>query len=205
MQWCRRGPGEELEERNVKQMIKHGGGTVMVWGCMTSSGFGRLCLVAGRMNAEQYVSILEDGLLGTLNNQNLDMSNLIFRQDNDPKHKSKRAMAWLRDQGFDILDWPPNSPNMNIIENAWMKLASRMTQCNLCPSNTTKLLTALQEEWAALGQEYCSKLYGSITRRVNKLQRCLTQVWCTFNLLPMRQDGTPLLRLPATRCTPDDH
>ena len=34
-QYCRRRPGEELLPRNVKKVVKHGGGSVMVWGCIT--------------------------------------------------------------------------------------------------------------------------------------------------------------------------
>ena len=169
IQWCRRGPGEELDERNVRQEIKHGGGSVMVWGCMTSHGFGRLHLVEGRMNAVQYVSILEDAFLGTLQDQNIDRRNIYFQQDNDPKHTSKLAKAWFQDNHIDVLDWAPNSPDMNIIESAWMQLASRMTLRNPRPSNTTELFSALQEEWAGLSKDYCASLYESIPRRINAL------------------------------------
>ena len=65
-QWCRRGPNEAFEKRNPKERPKHGGGKVMVWGCITSRGFGRLHRVKGNMDQFQYVEILEQSLLGTL-------------------------------------------------------------------------------------------------------------------------------------------
>ena len=33
-QYCRRRPGEEFLDRNVKKVVKHGGGSLMVWGCI---------------------------------------------------------------------------------------------------------------------------------------------------------------------------
>jgi hypothetical protein len=78
IQYCRRGPNEEFEPRNVQQRLKYGGGKVMVWGCMTSKGFGRLIRVDGLMNAEQYVDILERGLLGTLDDHNIDRHSVYF-------------------------------------------------------------------------------------------------------------------------------
>ena len=169
IQWCYRGPGEELDEWNVRQKIKHGGGCVMVWGCMTLHGFGRLCSVEGRMNAVQYISILEDSFLGTLQDQNINHHDIYFQQDNDPKHTSKLAKAWFQDNHIDVLDWPPNSPDMSIIENAWMQLASHMTLQNPCPSNTTKLFSAFQEEWAGLSKDYCASLYKSIPHQIKAL------------------------------------
>jgi len=38
----------------------------MVWGCMGWNGVGQLAEVEGRMDAEQYVSILEDYLLPSM-------------------------------------------------------------------------------------------------------------------------------------------
>jgi hypothetical protein len=39
-QRCWRIPGEPLGPRTVNPTVKHGGGNVMVWGCMTSRGVG---------------------------------------------------------------------------------------------------------------------------------------------------------------------
>ena len=65
-QWCRTRPGEEYLDRNMKQTVKHGGGNVMVWGCITPNGTGRLHRVEGHMNAIQYCNILSESLLGTI-------------------------------------------------------------------------------------------------------------------------------------------
>jgi len=35
-----RKPGQEFDERYVRKEIKHGGGNVMVWGCITAKGLG---------------------------------------------------------------------------------------------------------------------------------------------------------------------
>ena len=35
--WCWRRPGEEFDQRYTKKVVKHGGGNVMVWGCVYNS------------------------------------------------------------------------------------------------------------------------------------------------------------------------
>lgn len=91
IQYCLRAPNEEFEPRYVQQRLKHGGGNIMVWGCMSSKGLGRLIGIEGRMNAIQYVDVLERGLLGTLEDHNIDHSSIYFHQDTDPKHTSGLA------------------------------------------------------------------------------------------------------------------
>src|SRR5882757_4705294 len=83
--------GEPLGEREVKGILKFGGGNLMVWGCMGWNGVGILCEVEGRMNAEQYISILEECLLRSIHESGIDEEDIIFQQDNDPKHTSKLA------------------------------------------------------------------------------------------------------------------
>ena len=41
-------PGEAYKDDCVQPIVKHGGGGVMVWGCMSESGVGGLKLVVGR-------------------------------------------------------------------------------------------------------------------------------------------------------------
>ena len=40
--YVRRRPGEELADNCTRKTVKHGGGNIMVWGCMAASGVGRL-------------------------------------------------------------------------------------------------------------------------------------------------------------------
>ena len=39
--------------------VKHGGGSVMVWGCFSHAGVGQLKIIEGIMKNEQYHSILQ--------------------------------------------------------------------------------------------------------------------------------------------------
>ncbi len=47
-------PGEEYKDKSVLPTVKHGGGSVMVWGCMSASGTGELQFIEGTINANMY-------------------------------------------------------------------------------------------------------------------------------------------------------
>ena len=108
---------EGLSAREVKCTVKFGGGSLMVWGCIGWNGVGVLSEVEGRMDAEQYVAILEQGLLQSMENSGIPEGAIIFQQDNDPKHISRRAQIWFEEQEIKLLDWPAQSPDLNSIEH----------------------------------------------------------------------------------------
>lgn len=43
----------------------------------------------------------------------------VFIQDNAPCHVAKSNYTTFREWGLLVLPWPPNSPDLNVIENAW--------------------------------------------------------------------------------------
>ena len=94
----------------------------MVWGCMGWEGVGRFAEVEGKMNADQYVSISEDNLLPSLEKLGFSAEDVIFQQDNDPKHTFIKATRWFEDNGINVLDWAPQSPDINPIENMWQHI-----------------------------------------------------------------------------------
>ena len=57
---------EPLSAAHLAQRIKQPQ-KVMIWGCMRPHGFGRLHIVEGTMNAEQYIHVLDGCLLPQAN------------------------------------------------------------------------------------------------------------------------------------------
>ena len=169
-QYCRRRPGEEFLDRNVKKVVKHWGGSLMVWGCITPQEPGRLHRIEGRMNAVQYCEILTESFLGILADQGLSPDDVIFQQDNDPKHTSRRAQEWFEENRVTVLPWPASSPDMNLIEHVWDMLDRKVRSRRRLPSNLDDLWRILQEEWNNLNIGAIQGLYDSMPRRVEALR-----------------------------------
>jgi hypothetical protein len=89
----------------------------MIWGCMMAQRPGFMCRLTGTIDQYVYKSILEDELARTIEWYNLDPSQVIFQQDNDPKHRARSVQEWLETQEFQVLDWPAQSPDLNPIEH----------------------------------------------------------------------------------------
>ena len=87
--YCCRRVVEAPHEWNVKKTVKHGRGSIMVWGYISWKGPRHLHRVEGYMDAKQYTRILSESFLGSFHNYKVQPRNTYFQQDNDPKHTSK--------------------------------------------------------------------------------------------------------------------
>ncbi len=85
--------GEEYKDKCVLPSVKHGGGSVMVWGCMSAAGTGELQFIEGTMNANIYSDILKQSIIPSLRRLG---RRAVLQHDNDPKHTSKTTTALLK-------------------------------------------------------------------------------------------------------------
>ncbi len=99
--WVR--DNEPLQPRSVIPTVKGGGGSLMIWGCITADGVGYLTEIEGIMDQHLYLEILKGELVDTIEYYEIDESKMIFMQDNDPKHKAKLVMEFIEDQDYSLL------------------------------------------------------------------------------------------------------
>ena len=164
--WVWKKPGEGLSDRLVQDTIKFGGGSVMVWGCMTWEGVGYAAKIDGGMDGDLYLQILKDELLNSLQYYDLNPSDIIFQQDNDLKHTCKKMKEWLEEQDFETMVWPAQSPDLNPIEHLWIYLKRRLAEYEHPPNGILQLWERIQEVWEGIPVEGCQKLIESMPRRV---------------------------------------
>ncbi|GFU86386.1 transposable element Tc1 transposase [Trichonephila clavipes] len=111
-----RKPNTDLDPKNLRPTVKHGGGSVMVWGCMASNGVGNLVFIDGIMDHMLFIDILNSNLKKSAKKLGLD-GNFIFQQDNDPKHTARNVRMWCLFHCKQQMHTPPQSPDINVIEN----------------------------------------------------------------------------------------
>ena len=71
------------------------------------------------MDSEFYINILDEKCLEINKLSREYKIDWILQFDNDPKHRSKLVMEFIKMKKIKTLDWPPYSPDLSPIENIW--------------------------------------------------------------------------------------
>lgn len=155
--------GKAFEERYTVPTVKHGGGSIMMWGCFSRAGPGDICVIEGRMDSIKYQEILDQNLFNSA--RRLVGRRFIFQQDNDPKHRSHSTTQYLQRKRVQVLEWPSQSPDLNPIEMLWQDLKAAVAKRR--PSNLKQLGEVAKEEWAKIPVERCCKLVDTYRNRLS--------------------------------------
>ena len=158
--YVRRKVGEELLPKCLEASIKFSR-SIMVWGMISGDGVGPLVRLQGKVNAGIYKQLVKDHILPVLRNSTKQPS--IFTQNNAPCHKAMVVMNFLKAENVTVMDWPPQSPDLNPIENVWKTLGERSKART--PKTTVQLWNVLQEEWNKITQQDINKSISSCSQK----------------------------------------
>ena len=170
---------DRFNPKFIRKTVKHPL-KLMVWGCFGNGKLGHLVIVPDkdeedggkrsqkRCNQYTYRDILEEYLRPSME----ETGTKIFVQDNATCHTAKSMKAWFDDnKDIELLLWPPQSADMNPIENLWDLL---MQEAGKLPMATSReqLKTRIIQAWDNLGErtEVLQSLCDSMPRRIQRLR-----------------------------------
>ena len=164
--YIRRPSGERYNPKYTIKTTKHPP-NVMVWGGISSAGRGPLTVIptGQKVDSSYYISILKEKLQTHMT----ILNSSIMQQDSAPCHVSQKTKEWFRRNGISLLDdWPSNSPDLNVIENCWSVIKSRVAAYR--PSSRAQLIETIKLVWTTeITPEYCKSLVRSMPQRLKKV------------------------------------
>ena len=138
----------------------------MVWGCFSAKGMGALHLIDGIMDQKVYRDILLEEL-----NYSTDLMGIsdqfVFKQDLDPKHTAPAARNFFEENRINQLEWSPQSPDLNPIENLW-EIVDRSVPLSE-RTNKKRFFEALKKTWYSMDTKLLENLVNSIPRRLTEI------------------------------------
>ena len=136
--------GDPYQLKYLKKTVKHPP-KIMCWAAFTGeAGRGSLYFLKHNttLRSEEYLEkILKDKLIDTMEIHGATH----FVQDGASVHTAKIVKEWLAANRIQYFNWPPQSPDLNPIENMWAYMKRQLE--NYDTSNLTKLEAAIKELW----------------------------------------------------------
>ena len=123
-------------------------------------------VVENNLNSEEYIDKVLKGRVVDQLNEFFPAHNGVFQQDNAPCHCSKRSRDVMENLNINVMNWPPQSPDLNPIENLWAIVKCKLKKYKM--SKKSEIIFNFMQIWNHDEdiREICKKLVESMPRRV---------------------------------------
>lgn len=164
VRWVRmgdEGPPPEQEDLRNK--------AINVWGYIRYDGQGEIFRFDYTMRKEEYLATLQEHLLDATEPLNGRGERLIFQHDGASYHGAKIIKDWIALSPIKFLPWPPQSPDINIIENVWASIKNELWKQIAEIKSSNDIWEKTYQIFNNLTLEYIHKLYSSLPKRMKAI------------------------------------
>jgi hypothetical protein len=184
VEWCRKGQGREATSPNRPLCVNVYAGISLhgVTACHVVSGSSKhkggynnkQGKPAKNITSAEYGDVVMDTLLpeGCRLFAHKAISHWVFQQDNDPTHRVAPAVVKHYNKHFGtgvrvLSNWPPNSPDLNPIENVWAWAQAEVNKkgCATFEEFHQAVLDTVQ----SVPQSHLANLYASMPKRIARV------------------------------------
>ena len=172
--WRRKGTAHD--PKHTTSSVKYGGGSVMVWACMAANGTDSLVFIDGvtadkrsRMNSEVFWPMLSAHIIQP-NASELIGRRFTVQMDNDLKHTAKATKEFFKAKKWNVMQWPSQSLDLNLIEHAFHLLKTKLK--GKCPKNKQELKIVAVEAWQSITRDETQCLVMSMRSRLQAVIDC---------------------------------
>ncbi|KAI3655978.1 hypothetical protein MP638_006445 [Amoeboaphelidium occidentale] len=156
----------------INPQVQQGGFKVTFWGAFSKYGTGSIVPIEGTLDKKKYIDLLDNYLVSEMKHLKQEHGQgFVFMQDNARPHTAKKTLAFLRKEKIKILEWPPQSPDLNPIENLWAIIKRRLYSNRNVFSAKQTWIDSVLHEWNSIETSVCEHLVDSTPKRLNEVMK----------------------------------
>jgi len=166
--WVTGRPEEEFHPDCIDEVWQSGRKSVMVWGAFCGEMKSQLDIVppGTTMNSKKYRDNVMIPYLVPFWHQTCEEYGWTkVVEDNSPGHQGYAKSYWALN-GIDYIPWPPQSPDLNLIEAFWAEIETELGQIYEWALDEDTLIMMLRVAWADITPERHLQLIRSMRRRL---------------------------------------
>ncbi len=158
---------ESMDPSCLVSTVQADGGGEMMWGIFSMHTLVPLVPIEHCLNATSYLSIVTDHVHPFMTTV-YPSSDGYFHHDNAPCYKAQIISNWFleHDNEFTLLKWPPQSPDLSLIEHLEVVVEREICIMDMQSTNLQQHRDAIMSIWTKISEECFQHLIESTPRRI---------------------------------------